>query len=425
MKRQQAEVILNRFLEECGKAEPAQSHIDPVLDRVWERLEWKADEFVNARMPAAPTRPLRFAWVMGILLVVVFVNVVVWRQGAPFSVAVNTGNTDDPLSRFATEPAGETVQIAAPQDVFEVASVKLLPASSDAVKNANQFREIQSFFSGCPGGPSGSPQLTPDRLTIPYITVLSLVVLAYGKDCTLVEGEPEWARFGDYYEIRALFPPGTPSYTQQDLQKGNAPTLQRMLQNLLADRFRLVVKRELREMSVYTLTVANRGKLKLSPDQTPPDSSSPPVPMAFSPVLSFTTVAWGRTANLMNISGETQLSGHAVSLSDLAKDLRRHAGRIVVDKTGLNGLFDFDLKFAGDPPPPMAAFTPMPPQPTPSPQSIPPVPGPPAGPPPAPPPPQGARLPIALEDQLGLKLESARMPVEVLIIEKVERPSEN
>ena len=83
-------------------------------------------------------------------------------------------------------------------------------------------------------------RIDPGRLTIPAITVSALVITAYGQDCTLVEGGPAWARSGEYYEIQALLPAGTPSYTMQDLMKGNAPRLQRMLQNLLADRFRLV-----------------------------------------------------------------------------------------------------------------------------------------------------------------------------------------
>ena len=49
MKRQQAEAVLNRFFAECGDAVPSQGEIEPVLDRVWERLEWRADEFVETR----------------------------------------------------------------------------------------------------------------------------------------------------------------------------------------------------------------------------------------------------------------------------------------------------------------------------------------------------------------------------------------
>ena len=195
--------------------------------------------------------------------------------------------------------------------------------------------------------------------------------------------------------------------------KGRAPRLQKMLQNLLADRFRLVVKHELREMSVYTLQVATRGKMKLSPDETRPLPDSFP---AF-PGRPRQQVERGQMMQLLQRSGEVRMSGHALSISDLAKELRPHAERIVVDKTGLSEVFDVDLTFLRDTPPK--------------------IPEPPGAIPPAPPPPQSepplpeASLPgapslrSALEDQLGLKLESVKMPIEVLIIERVERASEN
>jgi uncharacterized protein (TIGR03435 family) len=108
-----------------------------------------------------------------------------------------------------------------------------------------------------------------------------------------------------------------------------------------------------------------------------------------------------------------QMATHATPISALAKDLRRHAGRIVVDKTGLDGVFDIDLKFALDPstsPLPAAQAPEIPPPPG----ALPPV-----------PPMAGPSLSTALEEQLGLKLESTRMPIEVLIIDSVERPVEN
>jgi uncharacterized protein (TIGR03435 family) len=402
MKRQQAKAILNRFLEECGKAAPAQSEIEPVLDRVWERLEWKADDFVSARVPAAPVRPFRFVWVVGIVLAAVSVNVLVWRQG---SVAVRTGKADErSFAKLLTEQAGETLEVSGSQEVFELASVKLVSPSSEAARRANTVEAFQLSAGVCAGS-AGSVQLDPGRLRIPAATVLSLVMVAYGQDCTLVEGGPAWARSGDYYEINALLPAGTPSYKPQDLAKGTAPRLQRMLQNLLTDRFRLVLKRELREMSVYALTVAGRGKMTLSPDETRLAPASFPNPPGFpAPVLRR-----GQMLQLLT-PAEVHMSGHAISLSDLAKALRQYAGRFVVDKTGVNDVFDVDLTFARNP-----DLSPLPPAVLP--QSIPPLPE------PAPVP--GSPLPIALEEQLGLKLESTRMPLEFLVIESVERPSEN
>ena len=394
MKRQQAEAVLNRFFEECGDTVPSQSDIEPALDRVWERLEWKAGEFVGAPVPdTAPARSFRFVWATGIVLTVVLVNGLLWRQGPPFSGPVKTGKANEQsMSNSSSQQGGETLRVTVPQDPFELVSVKSVAPSSEAARFAIMGDEFYLKASGCPAGFIPTAQVGPGRLTIPAITVLSLVVVAYGQDCTLVEGGPGWARSGEYYEINALLPAGTPVYKRQDLERGNAPRLQSMLQNLLADRFRLVLRREFREMSVYALTVATPGKMKLSPDETRPASLSLP-PVRPTPQL-------GRGEKLIfSGQGEFQLSSHAISMSDLAKDLRQDAGRLVVDKTGLNGVFDVDLKFARDP---AASNVAIPVAPLP-----------------------GVPLSIALEDQLGLKLEPARMPIEVLVIESVERPSEN
>src|SRR4029450_5081709 len=102
---------------------------------------------------AAPARPLRFAWAAGIVLVAVLVNVVIWRQGPPFSGAVKTGKADEySLSKSSSQQAGETLRLNVPQDVFELASVKLLPPSSEAVKTADQFSQLQLMAAGCTGG---------------------------------------------------------------------------------------------------------------------------------------------------------------------------------------------------------------------------------------------------------------------------------
>jgi len=417
MKRQQAEAVLDRFFEECGDAVPAQSDIDPVLDRVWERLEWKADEVKSERVPATLARPFRLAWSVGMVLAVVLLNGLLWRYGPPFSLSGKVGKSNEnSMSKSSRQQGGLTRQLTEPEDVFELASVKLIAPSSEAAKTANMYEALQSTTTGCSGGLFFGARLDPGRLTIPYITVLSLVMIAYGQDCTLVEGGPAWARSGEFYEIQALLPAGIPGYTLQELEKGNAPRLQHMLQNLLADRFRLVLKHELRELPVYALTVADPGKLKLSPDETLPV----PVSLLMPGIRALPMPPLGRGKMMgLTMPTEAQMAGHAISMQDLAKALRPHAGRIVVDKTGMNELFDIDLKFSRDTLPSTAVVPAAPPTPVP-PLPAPPIPGaPPATQPLAPP------LRNVLEDQLGLKLESVRMPIEILIIERVERPSEN
>ena len=407
MKQRPADV-LDLFLKEFGN--PPEHAIENSRDSLLDRFASKelcADEFVAARMPSVTARPFRFVWAVGIALTAVLVNVVVWSQGPPFPVARNTKDYERSMAKSSTE-VGETLQITVPPDAFEVASVKLLSPSSEAARNGKTFEEFQFAFTGCSTGYFGTVRVDPGRLSISPITVSSLVIAAYGQDCTLVEGGPAWTRSGEYYEINALLPTGTPRYTTEDLQNGNAPELQRMLQNLLADRFRLVLKRELREMPVYVLTVASPGKMALSRDETRPVPSSFPLP----PGATLPQLRRGQLRRVVQLSGEVQMVSHGISMATLAKNLRQNAGRIIVDKTGLNDVFDIDLKFAQE----VALALPLPglaPA-APTPQSVPPVPLVPV-----------SSLRTALEDQLGLKLESARMPIEVLVIESVERPSEN
>ena len=107
--------------------------------------------------------------------------------------------------------------------------------------------------------------------------------------------------------------------------------------------------------------------------------------------------------------GRGELSGQGVELEMLTRTLSSQLGRTVIDRTGLTGNFDFKLTWTPDPG-----------------QSV----GPPGGLPPgadAPPPPDpnGPSVFTALQEQLGLRLESQKGPVEMLVIDRVEKPSEN
>ncbi|HZI51813.1 MAG TPA: TIGR03435 family protein, partial [Terriglobia bacterium] len=368
MKQRPADV-LDLFLKEFGNPpeQAIKNSRDSLLDR-FASTELCADELVAAPTPAVITDLFRFVWAAGIAVVAVLVSVLVWSQGPPFSGTRNTTNDRErSMSISSAEQTRETLQITAPEDAFEVASVKLVSPSSEAARNAKTFEQFQFVLTGCSSGSTGTVRIDPGRLSISATTVSALVIAAYGKDCTLVESGPAWARSGEYYEVTAVLPTGTPRYTAFDLQNGNAPEIQRMLQSLLADRFRLVLNRELREMSTYVLTVGSPGKMTLSPDETRP------LPAGFA-VFSTPELRRGQLMRLVSSSGEVQMAGHAISMATLAKNLRQHAGRVIVDKTGLNGVFDVDLKFAQDvvPVPPPGFAPPTPPAPTP--QFVPPVP---------------------------------------------------
>jgi uncharacterized protein (TIGR03435 family) len=401
---QKPAAVLNQFLKEFGN--PPERAIEDSRENLLNRFASpNVHLFEAVELPVTPVQPFRFAWTAGIVLAAVLVSMVVWRQGPRFAVAVKTGKADErSMSKALSQQAGEGLQVNVPPEVFDVVSVKLLSPDSEAFKRVKTSEEFGAALSGCSGGYAGPARIDPGRLTVGASSLVGLVRTAYAQPCKLVEGGPTWARSGEYYEINAIFPADTPSYTQQDLLNGRAPVLQRMLQNLLAARFRLVLKREFREMPVYVLTVSKSGKMKRSSQE-----EVLPAPANFPAFGQLTPqVRRGQIITVASFTGEVQMAGHAIAMSDLANNLRQHAARWVVDKTGLSDRFDIELKFASEVPlPSPPGFTPPPAPTTPA---VPPLPLP--------------ALRTVLEE-LGLKLEPTRLPVEVLVIESVERPSEN
>jgi uncharacterized protein (TIGR03435 family) len=174
--------------------------------------------------------------------------------------------------------------------------------------------------------------------------------------------------------------------------------MQLLVQSLLEDRFQLKAHREMRELPVYNLVVAKTGKLKLSQDQTPFDPAAPQTPSPSGPARgSFRTIGKPSPTALTLV-----ISGTAVRMDAFIGMLRQYAGRPLIDKTGLSGLYDFELQFD------MAS-------------------GAPATNASAPAASEPSIFPVftALQEQLGLKLESAKAQLEVLVIDSVSKPSEN
>jgi uncharacterized protein (TIGR03435 family) len=158
-----------------------------------------------------------------------------------------------------------------------------------------------------------------------------------------------------------------------------------MVQSLMLDRFQLKAHWETREMPTFNLVLAKNGpKFKPSQDQSPVRIDA----------QGRGTV---RTLGKPSPAGiALSMSGNALPMDTLVSNFQSYAGRPVFDKTGLSGLFDVSLEFFLDSNnvPPAAA-------------------------------PSGPPFAIAIEEQLGLKLESATGPVEVLGIDSVSKPSEN
>jgi len=183
-----------------------------------------------------------------------------------------------------------------------------------------------------------------------------------------------------------------------------------MLQALLEDRFKVKVHRETREVPVYSLTAMKSPKLKPFEEGSCAvlDFSKPPVLVPGEKPIPFCGLSMRRRKEL-NVTWEV----HGGSLDDLARALGSDLDRIVINKTGITGKFDFYMEFVpdettaglnslrvggGEPAFPQPASTD---------------------------PPGGPSIFTAIQEQLGLKLESAKGPREFLVIDRVERPTEN
>jgi bla regulator protein blaR1 len=203
--------------------------------------------------------------------------------------------------------------------------------------------------------------------------------------CTQLSGGPAWVN-DDRFQIQATMPEGTPDYTLPQFTSGRAPQLQLMLQALLADRFQLKLRREKKTLPVYALTAA-KGAAKLTPSASAGESAVMFSNGTFVPGKPFeesNTVKW-------NVK--------STSMQELAGVLANILGRPIVDRTNLKGKFDFTMQYERDAEPPdspvaLAALG-------------------------------GAGLLKAFESQVGVKLESTKAPVDVLIIDHAEHPTDN
>jgi uncharacterized protein (TIGR03435 family) len=167
-----------------------------------------------------------------------------------------------------------------------------------------------------------------------------------------------------------------------------------MVQSLLDERFKLKFHREAREQPIYTLVVVKPGApgLIAKPDI---DCSAAVTPQDAPPTKSSLPSTPCGTVNL----GLGRIFGQRGRISQLADRLSTFLGRTVVDKTGLQGTFNIELQFTPD-----ADMLP---------------PGAPA------PDPSGPSLFTALQEQLGLKLQAGKGPVEVIVVDSAEKPAGN
>ena len=258
-------------------------------------------------------------------------------------------------------------QESATPRAFEVASVK-----------PNLSGDFRRAIGPGPGG----------RFQALNNTLRELVTYAYGVDMARaglqITGGPPWMD-SLRFDIDAVAPGGAATPVEA----------REMVRALLAERFKLQARRETREVATYDLVVDRRdgrlgGKLRASTidcearraaarrgGPPPAPAGPPPNPETIRPVCGLRQTP-------------VRFAGDAVSMTQLASALGAPAGRIVFDRTGLSGYFDVDLEWAQSQDDPLAPpiFT-------------------------------------AIREQLGLRLEGSRAPVEMIVVVSAEPPAPN
>ncbi len=270
-------------------------------------------------------------------------------------------------------PAMRAQSLAGGAARFEAASVK---PSAEGGADVQGLGDVRMF----PGG-----RLVAEKVLLRYF-----IQNAYGVKPFQLAGGPAWINSA-HYNIEAKAE-GNPNNGQMRL----------MMQALLAERFQLKVHHETRELPVYELTAAKSG-LNL-PEPKPGSCSSPDPNAPPGPPRPGEAMPCGRVLMTLTPSG-AKMQGGAVTMAELVRVLSNALARTVVDKTGFTGTFDVRLEFTPD-------------------VSLGGLPWPPPGAAPASPDLHGTLF-TAIQEQLGLRLESAKGPVDVVVIDAVERPSEN
>jgi len=235
-----------------------------------------------------------------------------------------------------------------------------------------------------------------DGLSFSNVSLKMLLQNAYGIREDLISGGPGWVDSAHFdIEAKVVDP------NMDQLKKLTREQRRAMLLPLLADRFQLKVHTETKILPVYELVVAKGGpKLtEVTPPPPSPDAGNPPYgapPPSLPPLPdpSKGPVALG-FGSMMIRNGE--LTGRGVALPVLVNMLAQQLNRTVLDKTGLTGKYDMTLKWTPEDAPPQDNGT-------------------------------GDSSPsifTALQEQLGLKLQPAKGPVECLVIDHAEMPTEN
>jgi uncharacterized protein (TIGR03435 family) len=265
----------------------------------------------------------------------------------------------------------------APTSASQRATSAPMPVSAAAAPPAFEVSTVKENKSGSSGSSSNSRD---GWFTATNVSLKNLLQYqAYGVPESRIFGGPKWIS-SERFDIEAKTDSATTDRLRTLARDQRRIQRQAMFQQLLAERFKLAVHWETRELPVYALVVAKKG-----------------------PLLHPTKELDGHSGSSSN-NGD--LTVHGVTLVQMAdvltQELSSELGRVVIDKTGIQGRYDCALEWRRDTGR-MSDGTDGSAAPTDS----------------------GPSIFTAIQEQLGLKLESTKGPVQVLVIDHVEMPSEN
>jgi uncharacterized protein (TIGR03435 family) len=264
-----------------------------------------------------------------------------------------TGSRTQASASPPAKPSSAVTPVTAPPPAFEVSTVK---------ENKSGTSDSHSSFK--------NGRFTASNVSLKNVIQYS----AYGIPEPRIVGGPKWldsARF----DIEAKTDSSVADQLRTLGRDQRRLRMQQMFQQLLADRFKLAIHWETRDLPVYALVVAKKGS----------------------------NLHESTGSNSGTSSSTGQFTAQGLTMEEIARaltqELSRELGRVVIDQTGIKGRYDVSLKWT-----PETGAAPMSSDNAPD---------------------SGPSIFTAIQEQLGLKLESTRGPVQVLVIDHVEMPSEN
>lgn len=293
-------------------------------------------------------------------------------------------------------PAASPDLVAIVQEAKVTAAVAPVPSpapqTAASAKPADEAAKLPRFdvvsvkVNDSGGVFPGVPRLTPGRATLTNVSLRQLIQVSHNIQPYQLVGLPQWADSARFDITATSNTNATPA------------ELLVMVRGLLVDRFQFSTRRETRQLDTYSLVEVSPGSAKLR------RSEANCAALANAPLDQALAAAGGRDGQprcqILPMTGRGRLIATGAAMNDITNVLNTVVGRLVVDKTGLSGPFDVNLAWTPDPA--LQAIIRQN-----DPLSVPDAPS----------------IFTAVEEQLGLRLVADHAPVDVTVVERLERPT--